>query len=146
MTEKEKKESGGISRREFLKDAGLLVGGAAIGSTALLAACGEGGETVSGPAEMTLYDPSGAHEVLAVLAERLGDLNGKTVAGLASDPTKWQTHKTFPYIFDLLKQEYPDVTIIPQTSFTMGTQINDDEVALSVLEAGADACVIGNAA
>ena len=41
MTEKEKgKESGEISRREFLKDAGLVVGGAAIGSTVLLAACG----------------------------------------------------------------------------------------------------------
>ena len=39
MTEKEKKERGEISRREFLKDAGLVVGGAAIGSTVLLAAC-----------------------------------------------------------------------------------------------------------
>ncbi len=49
MTEKEKKnESGGVSRREFLKDAGLLVGGTAIGSTVLLAACGDGdGETVT---------------------------------------------------------------------------------------------------
>ena len=40
--EKKKKESGEISRREFLKDAGLIVGGAAIGSTVLLAACGDG--------------------------------------------------------------------------------------------------------
>jgi len=31
-----------IRRREFLKDAGFIVGGAAIGSTVLLAACGEG--------------------------------------------------------------------------------------------------------
>jgi protein NrfC len=42
MTEK-KKKSGDISRREFLRDTGLLVGGAAVGSTVLLAACG--GET-----------------------------------------------------------------------------------------------------
>ena len=42
MAEKEKKPAE-ISRRDFLKDAGLLVGGAAIGSTVLLAACaGEG--------------------------------------------------------------------------------------------------------
>jgi aerobic-type carbon monoxide dehydrogenase small subunit (CoxS/CutS family) len=40
-----KKKSGEISRREFLKDAGLLVGGTAIGSTVLLAACG--GETTT---------------------------------------------------------------------------------------------------
>jgi aerobic-type carbon monoxide dehydrogenase small subunit (CoxS/CutS family) len=39
MTEEKKKESGAISRREFLKDAGLVVGGAAIGSAVILAAC-----------------------------------------------------------------------------------------------------------
>jgi len=44
MTEKDKKTKG-ISRRDFLKDAGLLVGGTAIGSTVLLAACG--GETTT---------------------------------------------------------------------------------------------------
>jgi aerobic-type carbon monoxide dehydrogenase small subunit (CoxS/CutS family) len=44
MTEKEE-ETKGLSRREFLKDAGLLVGGTAIGSTVLLAACG--GETTT---------------------------------------------------------------------------------------------------
>jgi len=50
MTEEEKnerEEKGEISRREFLKDAGLIVGGAAIGSTVLLAACGEAGETAT---------------------------------------------------------------------------------------------------
>ena len=50
------KESGEISRREFIKDAGLVVGGAAIGSTVLLAACGEGEvttETVTKTATVT---------------------------------------------------------------------------------------------
>ena len=41
----EKKESAEISRRKFLKDAGLLIGGATIGSTALLVACA--GETTT---------------------------------------------------------------------------------------------------
>jgi len=45
--EEKKKESGEISRREFLKDAGLVVGGAAVGSTVLLAACGPAAETVT---------------------------------------------------------------------------------------------------
>jgi len=40
MTGKEKKGSGGKTRREFLRDAGLLIGGTTIGSTVLLAACG----------------------------------------------------------------------------------------------------------
>ena len=40
MVEK-KKKSGEISRRDFLKDASLLIGGTAIGSTVLLAGCSE---------------------------------------------------------------------------------------------------------
>ena len=35
----EEKEIGKISRREFLKDAGLVVGGATVGSMAFLSAC-----------------------------------------------------------------------------------------------------------
>ncbi len=44
----EKAEKGKISRRDFLKDAGLIVGGATIGSIALVNACG-GPTTVTGP-------------------------------------------------------------------------------------------------
>jgi len=51
MTEKDKKETQDLSRREFLKDAGLLVGGTAIGSTVLLAACG--GENVTETVDTT---------------------------------------------------------------------------------------------
>jgi heterodisulfide reductase subunit A-like polyferredoxin len=35
----EEKNSKGLSRREFLKDAGLVAGGAAVGSMAILSAC-----------------------------------------------------------------------------------------------------------
>jgi aerobic-type carbon monoxide dehydrogenase small subunit (CoxS/CutS family) len=45
MSEEEKKKPVEISRREFLKDAGLVVGGATIGSMAFLTACK--GETVT---------------------------------------------------------------------------------------------------
>jgi len=51
MTEAKKKETGGLSRREFLKDAGLLIGGTAIGSTMVLAACG--GEETTKTVEST---------------------------------------------------------------------------------------------
>ena len=156
---KEKKISG-ISRREFLKDAGLFAGGAALGGSALLASCSGGttktetktvtqATTVSAAetaADITVYDINGAHEILSLFAERLGDLNGKTIAGLAADPTKWQTHRTFPYIFEQIKAKYPGVTIIPQTEFTMGTGINADSVTQAVKDRGADGCVVGNAA
>ena len=39
MSEKRKAKSAPISRREFLKDAGIIMGGAAIGSAALVSSC-----------------------------------------------------------------------------------------------------------
>jgi aerobic-type carbon monoxide dehydrogenase small subunit (CoxS/CutS family) len=70
MSEEKKKKSGEISRREFLKDAGLIVGGAAIGSTVLLAACGgeETTKTVTttapgGTATVTTTVPGGTETV-----------------------------------------------------------------------------------
>ncbi len=66
MTEKENKNSNGVSRREFLKDAGLLVGGTAIGSTVLLAACGDGdGTTVT----KTVTEPGGTTTVTTTAGE-----------------------------------------------------------------------------
>jgi aerobic-type carbon monoxide dehydrogenase small subunit (CoxS/CutS family) len=53
MTEEKKGKSGEISRREFLRDAGLLVGGTAIGSAVLLAACGGENETVTSTKTVT---------------------------------------------------------------------------------------------
>ncbi|MCL2150426.1 MAG: (2Fe-2S)-binding protein [Dehalococcoidia bacterium] len=44
----EEKQSGHISRREFLKDAGLIVGGATVGSIALVNACSDKTVTVPG--------------------------------------------------------------------------------------------------
>jgi len=45
MSEEEKKKTIEISRREFLKDAGLVVGGATVGSMAFLSACNNSGST-----------------------------------------------------------------------------------------------------
>ena len=172
MSEKKKRIPQVISRREFIKDAGLLAGGAALGSTAFLAACTPKTVTetatltksttatvtappvtttvvnTAAPASVsaTIYDINGAHEILSLFAARLGDLNGKTIAGLAADPTKWQTHRTFPYIFEQIKAKYPGVIIIPQTEFTMGTGINDDAVVKQVKDRKVDACIVGNAA
>ncbi len=166
MDKKERQTPRELSRREFLKDAGLVVGGATLGSMALLNACNNaaaaGDSTVTvtatapgktttvtaAPASVsaTIYDINGAHEIMSLFAARLGDLNGKKIAGLAADPTKWQTHRTFPYIFDQIKAKYPGVTIIPQTEFAMGTQINDDAVVKQVKDRGADAVIVGNSA
>lgn len=56
MSEEEKREKDGkISRREFLKDAGFIVGGAAIASTALLAACGPKEEATTKTVTETIF-------------------------------------------------------------------------------------------
>jgi aerobic-type carbon monoxide dehydrogenase small subunit (CoxS/CutS family) len=58
MAEEQKKESTGkISRREFLKDAGLVVGGATIGSMAFLNAC-SGDKTTTATATSTITKTS----------------------------------------------------------------------------------------
>jgi aerobic-type carbon monoxide dehydrogenase small subunit (CoxS/CutS family) len=48
LSEEKKNDNGQISRRQFLKDAGLIVGGATLGSVALVNACG-GTTTVTAP-------------------------------------------------------------------------------------------------
>jgi xanthine dehydrogenase YagT iron-sulfur-binding subunit len=56
MAEEETQKSG-LSRREFLKDAGLVVGGAAVGSTLLAAACGGTTTTTVSSAPITTTLP-----------------------------------------------------------------------------------------
>ena len=69
MTEKEKKNSGGKTRREFLKDASLLVGGTAIGSTVLLAACGGEETTVTKTQTATVTTTATAGATTATVTE-----------------------------------------------------------------------------
>jgi aerobic-type carbon monoxide dehydrogenase small subunit (CoxS/CutS family) len=82
MTEEKKKESGVISRREFLKDAGLVVGSAAIGSTVLLAACGGEKETVSNTVTTTAP----------------GSTSTKTVTTTAGEVTKTETKTVSKFV------------------------------------------------
>ncbi len=95
MTEKaKKKESRKISRREFLKDAGLLAGGAAIGSTVLLAACG--GEEVEVTTTKTVTNtatttaPGGTTTVTATAA------GGTTTVTKTATQTTTQTASWSP--------------------------------------------------
>ncbi len=63
-----RKESGEISRRDFLKDAGLVVGGAAIGSTVLLAACAPETETVTETVTETATETATVTETVSTFA------------------------------------------------------------------------------
>jgi hypothetical protein len=105
------------------------------------------GDKVSGKkVEITVLDPSGAHEITHLFAERLGTLDGKVIAELASDPVKWQPHRTFPLIETEIKKRYPTARFISYNEFPQGLGISDEAVTLEVKAKGADACIIGNAA
>jgi len=88
MTEKKKNGSGGKTRREFLKDAGLLVGGTAIGSTVLLAACG-GGETVTNTVTRTNTATVTSTAAATTITETT------TVGGSGTTVTETQTQSKF---------------------------------------------------
>jgi hypothetical protein len=126
------------SRRNFLKGTGSVLGGAAITTVAPRATAAE-------PVKLTLFDPTGAQEITHLFAARLPDLNGKVIAELAVDPTKWQPHRTMPYIEELMKKQFPSVKFIPMQEFPMGLQINDDKVIKMVAARKPDAVIIGNA-
>ena len=109
-----------------------------IGGTAAI-----GSETE--PVKLTVFDPTGAQEITHLFAARLPDLNGKVIAELAVDPTKWQPHRTMPYIEDLLKKQFPAVKFIPMQEFPMGLQVSEDRVIQMVAARKPDAAIIGNA-
>jgi len=132
-----KKGKAEVSRRNFLRGTGSMMGGAAVAAAAPSPAAGQ--------VQLTLLDPTGAQEITHLFAPRLPDLNGKTIAELAVDPTKWQPHRTMPYIEELLKKQFPDIQFIPMQEFPMGIQISSDQVIQMVAARKPDAVIIGNA-
>jgi hypothetical protein len=139
----EKRKKGEISRREFIKDAGLI--GAAIGSTALMAAAPTRTASAQGAAvELKLFNPSGAREVTTLFAPRLDTLAGKTICELSNNG--WQAHRTFPLVRELLKRQFPTAKIIPYTEFPSGTdQIQTKKAIDAIKKVGCDAVITGNA-
>jgi hypothetical protein len=126
------------SRRDFLKGTGSAIGGATVTAMSLSIPAAE-------PVKLTLLDPTGAQEITHLFAARLPDLNSKVIAELAVDPTKWQPHRTMPYIEKLLKEQFPTVTFIPMQEFPMGLQVSEDRVIRMVAARKPDAVIIGNA-
>lgn len=115
-----------------------MIGGAAVTAMPSMAAASE-------PVKLKLLDPTGAQEITHLFASRLPSLNGKLIAELAVDATKWQPHRTMPYIEDLLKKQFPDIRFIPMQEFPMGIQISEDRVIHMVAARKPDAVIIGNA-
>jgi hypothetical protein len=146
----ENRKKGNISRREFIKDAGLM--GAAIGSTALLAgvsvdrASAQGSATTAAPAtpvKLEVHDPTGAYEVTKLHPRRLDTLEGKTICEISVGGA-WQFERTFPVIRELLQKKYPTTKIIPYTEFPVGAVWPDKKTLELIKEKGCQAAIIGN--
>jgi hypothetical protein len=128
----------GVSRRNFLRGAGSIISGASVAAMAPTA-------NATDPVKLTLLDPTGAQEITHLFAARLPDLNNKVIAELAVDPTKWQPHRTMPFIEELLKKQFTAVRFIPMQEFPMGIQVSEDRVIQMVTARKPDAVIIGNA-
>lgn len=105
-----------------------------------------GKEVTEAKVELTILDPEGAQEIQYLFAQRLGTLDGKVIAELASDAVKWQPPRTFSLIEDEIRRKYPSAKFISYTEFPQGLGISAEAVAAAVKAKGADACIIGNAA
>ena len=93
---------------------------------------------------LEVFDPSGATEVTKLHAARLGGIDGKTIALLSDD--MWQSHRMLPLLKERLEAQYPDITVISETEFPMGSRAIDAEsVADMMVAKGVDGVVIGNA-
>jgi len=93
ISEPTEQQSGvGISRRKFLKDAGLVVGGATVGSMAILSACGSDTtvtNTVTKTNTATVTSTVGAGSTATVTTTVTGSGSNKFVDPI--DGTEWPT-------------------------------------------------------
>ncbi len=147
MSNKRKKEEIEISRREFLKDATLVAGSAALGSVATLATASAQTASAQGaaaPVTLEVYDPTGAMNIDHLFSPRLADLNNKTICEVGD--AIWQDDRTFPYLRNLLKKQFPTINIIPYTEFPWGSANIDVANIGKLLKAkGCDGAILGNA-
>ncbi len=97
-----------------------------------------------GDVSFEIFDPTGSFEVTQLHAPRLADLNGKTICELGN--AKWQDHRIFKVIRELLIRRYPRIEIIPYTEFPYGYEIDDDQVAAMVKKKGGQGVIVASAA
>ena len=109
-----KNESGEITRREFLKDAGLVVGGAAIGSSVLLAACGGEvtTETVTQTATETATQTQTATQTTTVAGPTTTATATQTVPGPTTTATATATQEVSRFVCPSCGGEFETLALL----------------------------------
>ncbi len=102
--------------------------------------------TAQTPVKLEVYNPTGAIEVTQLFAQRLTDLNGKTICEISAN--HWEAPRTFALINELFQKQYPTTRIVPFTEMpTIGVsqEIPTDVLNKVVKEKGCQAVIVGNA-
>jgi hypothetical protein len=133
-------QNGGISRREFLKDASLLAGGA-ISSTLGFGSSCSANETPGSSELITVLNPEGLPPpiVLSSMAPRLDSLDGKKIYLV-------DIHFTGSQIFleemaKTLQEKYPKASIIYKLK--AGAYAENDAALWEEIEKNGDGVVMG---
>jgi hypothetical protein len=140
LNEESRKKSSEISRRDFLKEASLLVGSAAIGSPALLTAC-SGGQALTEPDLLTVLNPQGQPPpiVLVPMAPRLNTLDGKMI--YVVDIHFTGTQQLTEELANVLNEKYPNTKILYKVK--KGSYSENDPELWNEIGENADAVVMG---
>lgn len=92
-----------------------------------------------------VLSPAGGTEIEHLHAPRVADLAGKTVAMISDD--MWQAHRMLPLLKDKLEATFDGIKILPETDFPLGSNaIDTEDMVDRLIEAGAEAVIVGNAA
>jgi len=144
MSEKNKREEQEISRRDFIKDAGLIAGSAAIGSVVSMTASSQtvSAQAAATPVTLEVYDAKGPTEVTAVYNKRLDTLEGKTIAYTEGT---WMVGTARPLVLDLLKKMYPTLKVVDVPQYGEIQNLSDAALKKLITDNKIDAMIVGNA-
>jgi len=95
--------------------------------------------------KLEFHNPVGKTAITASHAPRLSSLSGKRIGFVTN--ADWQSFRSFPLLRSHLKEDFPDIELLPLDMFPQGTdRIGEDATIEAVMKSGVDAVIIGNAA
>ena len=96
------------------------------------------------PVSLTLYDPTGAFEVTQTFANRVSDLNGKTVCELTDD--MWEADRILQTVQELMQKQFPTVKVMSYDKLpTLSLGIDVPGLENAVKNIGCEAVVVASA-
>ena len=145
---KSKSEKVEIARREFLRDAGMVVAGPAVASAVFPAVCAAGAEGAAetaavppGKVELELLNPKGVidHPPMLGISPRVAALDGKKIAMIHNNKPGAKTF--LDAVEELLKAKYPTMTF---AHFSTNINLADKPERYAEMAKSCDAFILGS--